>query len=52
MDRIIVLAHGRIVEAGTHAKLLQQDGLYARFWQRQSGGFIQTENGPGTEAAE
>lgn len=40
MDRIIVLEHGRIVEEGDHATLLAQKGLYARYWERQSGGFI------------
>ena len=43
MDRIIVLDEGRIVEQGTHNDLLASNGLYARFWNRQSGGFIQTE---------
>ncbi|MCG7520439.1 ABC transporter ATP-binding protein [Ruegeria sp. Ofav3-42] len=43
MDRIIVLDQGRIVETGTHDALLEQGGLYARFWHRQSGGFIQAE---------
>lgn len=40
MDRIVVLDDGRVIEQGTHAELLALDGLYARFWNRQSGGFI------------
>ncbi len=47
MDRIIVMDQGRIVEEGNHNDLLVQDGLYARYWTRQSGGFISTQ-----EAAE
>ncbi|MEL7460423.1 MAG: ABC transporter ATP-binding protein [Pseudomonadota bacterium] len=44
MDRIVVLDDGKIVETGSHAALLERDGLYARFWARQSGGFIGTED--------
>tara|TARA_R110002124_G_scaffold286242_2_gene466527 strand:+ start:346 stop:2178 length:1833 start_codon:yes stop_codon:yes gene_type:complete len=40
MDRIIVMDAGQIVETGNHAELLAKDGLYARYWQRQSGGFL------------
>jgi len=34
-DRVIVLAGGRVVERGTHADLLERDGLYARLWRIQ-----------------
>ncbi len=43
MDRIIVLDKGRVAEQGSHKDLLAQNGLYAGFWNRQSGGFIGTE---------
>lgn len=43
MDRIVVLDAGRVAEQGTHGALLAKAGLYAGFWNRQSGGFIGTE---------
>jgi ATP-binding cassette subfamily B multidrug efflux pump len=43
MDRIVVIEDGRIAEEGRHAELLNSGGLYARFWARQSGGFIGLE---------
>ncbi len=43
MDRIVVLDAGKVAEQGTHTELLAKNGLYAGFWNRQSGGFIDTE---------
>ncbi|CAN5645433.1 ABC transporter ATP-binding protein [soil metagenome] len=43
MDRIVVLDAGRVAEQGRHAELLAARGLYAGFWSRQSGGFINLE---------
>ncbi len=43
MDRILVMDQGRIVEQGGHDELLAQNGLYAQFWARQSGGFLTPE---------
>ncbi|MFT6676633.1 MAG: ATP-binding cassette subfamily B multidrug efflux pump [Sulfitobacter sp.] len=45
MDRIVVLDQGRIVEEGPHDALLARGGLYADFWTRQSGGFLQLDEG-------
>ncbi|NWO09791.1 ABC transporter ATP-binding protein [Chromohalobacter salexigens] len=43
MDRLVVMEGGRIVEQGSHAELIRHDGLYARLWRRQSGGFLECE---------
>ena len=42
MDKIIVMDKGKIVEVGSHEVLVENNGLYARYWRRQSGGFIET----------
>lgn len=40
MDRLIVLDAGKVVEQGSHAELLALNGVYAKLWAHQSGGFL------------
>ncbi|MEZ5538067.1 MAG: ABC transporter ATP-binding protein [Thiolinea sp.] len=44
MDRLIVVDGGQISEQGTHKELLDKQGLYAKLWERQSGGFLGGED--------
>ncbi len=44
MDRLVVMDEGRIIEEGSHAELLQHNGIYARLWHHQSGGFLGEED--------
>ncbi len=50
MDRLVVLDKGKVVETGTHAELVDTGGIYSQLWHRQSGGFIDADQGE--EAAE
>ena len=52
MDRLVIIEDGRVAEEGTHAELLAQGGVYARLWERQSGGFLNADDEAQEEAAE
>ena len=44
MDRLVVMDKGRVVETGSHADLIAANGLYARLWKRQTGGFVAADD--------
>ena len=39
-DKIIVMKKGKIVQSGTHRKLINQKGEYKKLWNLQKGGYI------------
>jgi ATP-binding cassette subfamily B protein/ATP-binding cassette subfamily B multidrug efflux pump len=43
MDRLIVFDQGEIIEQGTHKQLMEAQGVYAKLWHHQSGGFLGLE---------
>ena len=43
MDKLIVFDQGKIVESGSHEELLKLDGIYAKLWRHQTGGFLGLE---------
>ena len=48
MDRIIVVDGGKIIEQGSHQKLLEnENSLYKKLWELQAGGFLKSENEDG-----
>jgi ATP-binding cassette, subfamily B, multidrug efflux pump len=51
MDRLIVIEKGRIEEEGSHESLLARNGLYARLWAHQSGGFLGQSAHPAVPSA-
>ncbi|MEZ4622231.1 MAG: ATP-binding cassette domain-containing protein [Caldilineaceae bacterium] len=51
-DCIFVLQGGRLVEAGEHSKLLDQHGIYAQLWQKQSGFDVRADGRSGAVHAD
>ncbi len=51
LDRLIIMDEGRIVEDGTHESLLENGGLYAELWNRQSGGFLAPDDAEDNQTA-
>ena len=41
LDRIVVLADGKVVEDGPHAELIEAGGPYAHLWSRQTGAYLE-----------
>ena len=41
LDRIVVLADGKVVEDGPHQQLVETDGEYAHLWSRQTGAYLE-----------
>ena len=39
-DRVLVLDDGHLVENGTHAELLEKNGLYAQMWNTQAAWYV------------
>ena len=43
LDRIVVIADGKISEDGKHSDLIRENGEYASLWDRQTGAFLEAD---------
>ncbi len=41
LDRIVVLADGKVIEDGPHDELIEAGGEYAHLWSRQTGAYLE-----------
>ena len=41
LDRIVVLADGKVIEDGPHDELIAAGGEYAHLWSRQTGAYLE-----------
>lgn len=51
MNRIFVMADGRLVEQGRHDELLASGGIYAGLWEKQQGFIVTADGGMRVTAA-
>ncbi len=52
LDRIVVFDAGRVVEDGTHPRLLAMGGTYRQLWSRQADGSLPDDREPIPRSAE
>lgn len=43
LERVLVLDDGEVTEDGTIEQLIEQNGLFAKLWRQQTGGFLPQE---------
>jgi ATP-binding cassette subfamily B protein len=50
-DKILMLEHGKLIEMGSHKRLMQQNGKYAELYTMQAKRYLENENSESTLSA-